>query len=119
MGGIIRQVDLSEVGPTPKGQKYIGFEWSLGDDSVYFTVCWRGKALNCHVGVKERRSKLQLRRAITEFTQEMRQIYQPECILALTDNNHKSLKNTLKKVGFESMGVFKNKNHELDCMRLL
>lgn len=117
-GGLLslRQVDLSEVGDTPKSDNHIGFEWSDGAHRVYFTAVWHGKALSCHVGVKDRKSKLALRIAIKDFTNEMFRYLNPEFIFAAVGSN--SVKNLLLKLGFYSFHELNSDKMSINFMRL-
>ena len=112
----LRQVNLSEVGDTPKSDNHIGFEWTDGKSKVYFTAVWHGKALSCHVGVKDRASKLALRKAIIQFTSEMFKFYEPEFIFAAVGS--KSVENLLVKLGFYSFAKPKGDKMSINLMRL-
>lgn len=112
----LRVVDLSEVGDTPKTDNHTGFEWSDGDRKVYFTAVWHGSALSCHVGVKDRKSKLALRDAIKDFTATMFDSLQPEFIFAAVGS--KSIENLLTRLGFYSFHVGKGDKMSINFMRL-
>ena len=112
----LRQVDLSEVGDTPRTDNHIGFEWTDGKSKVYFTMVWHGKALSCHIGVKDRKSKLALRRAINQFVAEMYRVYQPKFIFAAVSS--KSVENMLYKLGFYSFEILKDDNISINFMRI-
>lgn len=116
MDSHIKQVPLTEVGDTPASDNYTGFEWSDGEHKVYFTACSLGLSVGCHIGVKDRKSKLALRQAVKDFCLFMFNEYEPASIVARVTS--KSVFNMLLKIGFSSNVVLDDGKMYANEMRL-
>lgn len=116
MDSIIRQIPISEVGDTPADDNYTGFEWSSGNYRVYFTACSLGNSIGCHIGVKDRKSKLALKKAVEDFARYLFDEYSPSQIIARSSK--RSMSNLLENIGFSSNVVLDDGKMYANEMRL-
>lgn len=116
MDSHIKQVPLTEVGDTPASENYTGFEWSDGEYRVYFTACSLGLSVGCHIGVKDRKSKLALRQAVKEFAAHLFEEYNPQYVIARSSK--RSMSNLLADIGFSSNVVLDDGKMYANEMRL-